>query len=170
MVGKMQRSDAEQRVWEAFPSGQAVHFPSASAESDKAEYGGSWGRHRQVRAEVIAELLCGAAPVEPGQVGVVNLFDARIVGKINLPSTDIKHQLKLENCHIGDGIDFTDASTQTLSLRACYLGQIHLARARITGNLDLSQAHLGAETRYALDAALLMITGDLLCTGFCAEG
>jgi uncharacterized protein YjbI with pentapeptide repeats len=168
--GTVQRSNIEQQVCKAFLTGQAVYCLSASTESNEAKHGGSWGPHRQVRAEVIAELLCGAVPVDSGQVGVVNLSGARVVGKINLPSTDIKHQLKLENCHIGDGIDLTDATTRTLSLRHCYLGQTLLSRANITGNLDLSRAYLAVKTYRAFDAALLTITGDLLCEDFRAEG
>ena len=59
-------SDAERQVWDAFATGKLVDFGTGDAEDDDPAGGESWGLDRQVRAQVLAMLLCGA--VEVGQV------------------------------------------------------------------------------------------------------
>src|SRR5215469_7746831 len=98
-------SDAEKQVWDAFPSG-----------------GQSWVPDRQVRAEVLAMLLCGAVDEEPGQAGGIYLTRARVVGKLGFPGATFKHRLRLNGCYVPDGIDLSEATTRTLNLRGCHLG------------------------------------------------
>ena len=43
-------SDAEQRVWAAFPTGMLVDFGTGNAEDDDPSGGEGWGLDRQVRA------------------------------------------------------------------------------------------------------------------------
>jgi hypothetical protein len=97
-------SDAERRVWNAFPAGTLVNFLTGIAGNDDPAGGEHWGEDRQVRAEVLLALLCGAVEVEPGQLGAVNLQGARITSAIKLPEAKFKHPLVLNRCYIGDGI------------------------------------------------------------------
>ena len=80
MVAAGDLSDAERRVWDAFPTGRPVRFGTGNAEDDDPAGGEGWGPDRQVRAEVLAALLCGAVEVEPGQAGEIYLGRARIIG------------------------------------------------------------------------------------------
>ena len=59
-------SDAERRVWDAFPTGGLVDFGTGNPDEDDPLRGEGWGLQRQVRAEVLTALLCGALEVEPG--------------------------------------------------------------------------------------------------------
>ena len=79
-------SDAERRVWDAFPAGSLVEFGTGKAEDDDPAAGEGWGLDRQVRAEVLAALLCGAVEVEPGQIGEIHLRRARVTGEIGRAS------------------------------------------------------------------------------------
>src|SRR5215472_16988380 len=171
MVVAVDLSEAEQRVWEAFPSGTLADFGTGNAEDDDPSGGEGWGPDRQVRAEVLARLLCGAVDVQPGQAGEVYLTRARVVGKLGFPGAAFKHRLRLNECYVPDGIDLSEATTRTLSLRGCRVGAMHLDSARITGTLDLRGAHLDGKDGPALTAQGLTITSDMLCReGFQADG
>ena len=135
-------SAAERRVWEAFPVGRHVAFGTGKVEDGDPKDGDRWGPDRQVRAEVLAALLCGAVKVEPGQAGEIYLDRARIMGKLDVPGAMIKHRLRLNECYIADGIDLSEATTRTLNLRGCHVGGIRLNDAKIIGIFRLSGAHL----------------------------
>jgi hypothetical protein len=105
MVDVGELSDAERRVWDAFPAGTLVEFGTGNGEDDDPARGDGWGPDRQVRAEVLAALLRGAVEVQPGQVGEVNLGWARVTGKLGLPGATFKHRLRLNACNVVDGID-----------------------------------------------------------------
>ena len=164
-------SAAERRVWEAFPVGRHVAFGTGKVEDGDPKDGDRWGPDRQVRAEVLAALLCGAVKVEPGQAGEIYLDRARIMGKLDVPGAMIKHRLRLNECYIADGIDLSEATTRTLNLRGCHVGGIRLNDAKIIGIFRLSGAHLDGKDKPALNAAGLTVTADMFCDeGFQADG
>jgi hypothetical protein len=164
-------SDAEQRVWDAFPSGTLVDFGTGNEKDDDPSGGEGWGPDRRVGAEVLARLLCGAVDVQPGQAGEVYLARARVVGELGFPGVDFKHRLRLNECYVPDGIDLSEATTRTLSLRGCRVGAMHLASARITGTLSLHRAYVDGKGGRALTAQGLTVTGDMFCReGFQANG
>jgi hypothetical protein len=164
-------SDAERRVWDAFPAGRLVEFGTGNAEDDNPAGGEGWGLDRQVRAEVLAALLCGAVEVKPGQVGAIHVARARIIGKLELPGATFKHRLRLNECYVGDGIDLSEATTRTLDLRGCHVGAIYLYSAKINGDFRLSGARLDGNEGHALTAERLTITESMLCDeGFQANG
>jgi hypothetical protein len=146
MVVTRDRSDAEQRVWDAFPTGKLVEFGTGNAEEGDTAAGEDWGPDRQVRAEVLAALLCGAVEVEPGQAGEINLDRARVTGELNLRGATVKHRLQLNECCVADGIDLSEATTRTLDLQGCHIGAISLYGAKINGGLSLRGAHLDGKS------------------------
>jgi hypothetical protein len=164
-------SDAEQRVWDAFPSGTLVDFGTGNAEDDDPSGGEGWGPDRQVRADVLARLLYGAVDVEPGHPGEICLTRARVAGKLGFPGAAFKHRLRLNGCYVPGGIDLSEATTRTLDLQSCHVGAMHLDSARINGGLDLGGAHLHGEGGPALTAQGLTVTADMFCReGFQAAG
>jgi hypothetical protein len=164
-------SDAEQRVWDAFPTGMLVDYGTGNAEDDDPARGDSWGSNRQVRAEVLAMLLCGAVDVEAGETGGIYLARARVVGKLRLPDATLKHPLRLNDCWVGDGVDLSDATTRTLDLGGCHIGPIRLDCAKIKGIFNLGGAHLDGKDGPALSAEDLTVTAAMLCDeGFQAAG
>jgi hypothetical protein len=101
MVVARDLSDAERRVWDAFPTGRLVDFGTGKAKDDDPAGGKVWGPDRQVRADVLAALLCGAVEVAPGQAAQVVIGRARITGKLDLPGATLKHALRLDQCYVG---------------------------------------------------------------------
>jgi hypothetical protein len=133
--------------------------------------GDGWGPDRQVRAEVLAALLCGAVGVEPGRAAGVHLQRARVTGKLDLPGATFMHRLRLDKCYVADGIDLPEATTRTLDLRGCQVGAVRLYRATINGTFDLGGAHLDGMGGPALDAEGLTVTASMRCDkGFQATG
>jgi len=164
-------SEVERRVWDAFPSGRLVEFGTGKAEDDDPAGGEGWGLDRQMRAEVLAALLCGAAGVEPGQTGEIYIARARILGKLELLGATAKHRLRLTECYVADGIDLSEATTRTLDLRGCYVGPMGVCGAKINGAFDLGGAHLQGMDGPALDGRNLSVTGGMFCDeGFQADG
>jgi len=155
-------SDAEQQVWNAFPTGTLVDFGTGNAEDDDPSGGEGWGPDRQVRADVLARLLCGAVDVEPGQAGEICLTRARVIGKLGFPGAAFKHRLRLNKCYLPDGIDLSEATTRTLNLQGCHLGAMQLDNARINGILDFRGAHLDGKDGPALTAQGLTVTADMV--------
>jgi hypothetical protein len=163
-------SDAEQRVWDAFPSGAPVSFLTGDAENDDPASGKHWDDSRQVRAEVLLELLCGAVEVEPGQAAAVNLQGARVTGAINLREAAFKHALLLDRCYIGDGIALPEAETKSIELRNCHTGPIDVLNAKIGGAFVLTGSRLDGNGGPALAADGLIVTGPMACDGITADG
>ena len=116
MVVSGDLSVAEQRVWDGFPTGMLVDFGTGNAEGDDPSGGEGWGPDRQVRAEVLTRLLCGAVDVKPGQPGEICLNRARVIGKLGFPGAAFKHRLRLKECYAPDGVDLSEATTRTLDL------------------------------------------------------
>ncbi len=158
-------SDAERRVWDAFATGRLVRFGPEGAEGDGPAGGEGWGPDRQLRAEVLAALLCGAVEVEPGQAGEIHVDRVRVIGKLELRGATFKHRLRLNECYIADGVDLSEATTRTLDLEGCHVGAIRLTRTKINGSFILSGAHLDGKGGYALSAPGLTVTGDMSCVG-----
>ena len=164
-------SKSEQRVWQEFPAGTVVDFwPDTNQTDDLADADG-WSLDRQVRAEVLVALLCGAVRVEPGHVGRVFLRGVRIIGLLDLREANLQHVLNLEACRVEDGVDLTDATTRTLKLRGCAMGPICVEGANIGGTLDLGGASIEGRNVPTLNAYRVTVNRDLLCgNGFHANG
>jgi hypothetical protein len=139
--------DAEQRVRDAFPAGEIVEFGAVNAEDDDPSAGESWGFDRQVRAEVLAMLLCGAVGVETGQTGGIYLSPARVIGELRLPDSILKQRLLLNRCHVADGINLSEGTTPTLDLEGCHIGAISPCNAKLNGAFSLSGAASGRQGR-----------------------
>jgi len=163
-------SDAERRVWDAFPTGSLVDFSTGNSEDDHPVRGEGWGLDRQVRAEVLAALLWSTVDMAPGRAAV-NLRGARVTGQIDLAGTEIRYRMALTRCHIGDGILLSDARARTLLLYACRIGQVGLMGAIIEGDLSFNGTLLKGTNGLALNADRLTVTRSMSCDGgFVADG
>ncbi|MEW9529697.1 hypothetical protein [Microbispora sp. NPDC049125] len=164
---------AERKLWEAYPTGAWVDLRGGSAGRDGGAYhgpgevaggapetGGSWGRARTVRAELIAALLLGLRGDEPGQVPGVRLAGARITGDLNLSDATIEAKIHLLGCHIAGTVSLDDARTRGVRLRHCDVHRVKARRATVDGLLDLD----GSTVREALHLDNAHVTGQLrLC-------
>ncbi|MGH4028163.1 membrane-associated oxidoreductase [Actinomycetota bacterium Odt1-20B] len=188
-------TEAERRVWEAFPFGRTVDFRERRREP--ADDGAHWGPARTVRAEVLRTLLLDGPRTE-GEIPYLRVNGARITGKLDLQYAEIPGPIHLWSCYFEEELDLYGAQLRQLNLGHSVLpgvnaialrvdgsvrmsgcrvtpGPIRLGGARIAGALFFEAAHLGdpdqplSEPVLALNRAT--IDDDLRAdAGFTAHG
>ncbi|MFF5262165.1 hypothetical protein ACFY4C_24785 [Actinomadura viridis] len=166
-------SDAERRLWAAFPTGTRVVLgdePPAGPDPS-----------RIIRAEVISQLLLGAHEPRVGYVPAVRLSGAYIIGTLDLSGGMVEYELLLTNCRLSEAPDFSNAQTRQLRLSDCrmpgfdggglradgYLslsgsvieGPVHLPRAQLLGGFRMNGTRITVDdpARWALFAGSLMV-------------
>lgn len=150
---RMRLSPAEQRLWQAFPSGAWVEFgevttgPGRPAGENAPEDGDSWGPERTIRAEVITALLLGAREAGTGAVPAVRLRGARITGQITVRGGNLEHELVLSGCHLDEPIDLNSSMTRTLRFTDCRIPGFNGGGMRVAGHLSLSGSWITGTVR-----------------------
>ncbi|HEY6787621.1 MAG TPA: hypothetical protein VI365_09950 [Trebonia sp.] len=166
-------SAPERALWHAFPRGELVDLTRARGV-----------RARTVRAEIIAALLLGAVPPEPGRIAAIRLDGARIAGTLSLGHAVITGPVRLRRCDLEAAIDLSGAKARDIDLEASKLagllaplaeidgnlsliececsGQVVLTGAHITGALQMQRARLDYPGKVALLGNRLVVNGDLL--------
>jgi hypothetical protein len=117
-----------------------------------------WGPERTVRAAVIAAVLLGASPAQPGAVASLRLAGARITGPLDLAGARIDHMLWLKECRLEEPLGLRGAATSTLRVVRSRLPELNAGLARIEGSLDLTESVLDAGRLQLQNAA---VTGEL---------
>ncbi|MEV0403264.1 hypothetical protein [Actinoallomurus sp. NPDC050550] len=167
-------TEPESALWEAFPAARTVDL----------------GGQGEVRAEVIAALLSGALPPEPGRVPAVRLTGAKITGRLDLSFADVPYAALLRDCEFAEtpslygarlrqvnlsgsrlpGLQASDARIDGLLwLKGCrFDGPVLLVGTQVDGALSLSSARIDAER--ALQAGGLTVARDLIATDLTVSG
>ncbi|MBO2445690.1 hypothetical protein J4573_01165 [Actinomadura barringtoniae] len=122
-------NEAEQAVWQAYPCGDLVDL---SMEQDQT-----------IRATVLAALLLGAVPPQPGHSPGIRLRGARITGRLDLGGATLGTGLDCGDCEFEEDIDLADATLRTLRIEQCTVPVLRAARMRVDGllSLDGTRAH-----------------------------
>jgi hypothetical protein len=115
-------SDAEQALWDAFPSGRVAT-------------GGT------VRAEVIARLLLGEREPVPGFVPALRLRRAVVTGVLDVSGCEVPYAMAMTDCTIEEAPVLEAASTRLIDLSGSRLPALSLGDARIDGQLRLAGIH-----------------------------
>ncbi|MEV0171489.1 membrane-associated oxidoreductase [Streptomyces sp. NPDC050803] len=131
---------AEERVWRAFPKGEAVDFRTAGDEDAQ------WGPERTVRARVLRALLLNG-PREPGETAALKLAGARITGALDLRYATVDSVVRLSHCRFEEVPDLSGAQLQYLNLSGSHLPGLASARARIDGSLRLTDCRFRGRVR-----------------------
>jgi hypothetical protein len=174
-------STPERALWQAFPRGEQVDLTRARG-----------ARARTIRAGVIAALLLGVVPPEPGRIAAIRLVGARITGTLGLGHATVATPVRMQACEFDAAIDLSGAKARDVDLEGCALagliaplaeidgnlglascacaGQIVLTGAHITGALQLSDARVDNHGAVALLANRLVIDDDLLARRATVQG
>jgi hypothetical protein len=147
----MELSELEQQLVDAVIAGELIDLDADSSSFVDWETMQRWGPEREVRADVIRDLLRGRLlpDGEEADPRGIRLLGARIVGRLDLDNLTTAVPLDLGSCHLTAGLT---AQGATLAI------------------LGLSGATFGFEARPALDADGATITGDVFLNGITADG
>ncbi|CNE44532.1 Uncharacterised protein [Mycobacterium tuberculosis] len=143
-------TDAERRLWAAFPTGAKVVLGDDLPAGPDPD--------RIVRAETVTKLLLGACETRAGAVAAVRLRGAYITGRLDVTGGTVEHELRLENCRLVEEPDFSNAETRQLRLSGCRMpgfdggglradGYLSLSGSRIDGSVRLPRAQLSGGLR-----------------------
>jgi hypothetical protein len=147
----------EQRLWAAFARGSWTDLGTGDPAADDARGGADWGPQRAVRAEVIAALLRGAQPAEPGRTPAVRLRGAQVNGELDLAGAVTAGPLVCEACWFEAAPRLGEAVTRTVRIAASRLPGFDGTRLRLDGALDFQGSEVGGVIQ--LDGA--KVTGRL---------
>ncbi|MBO0805433.1 MAG: pentapeptide repeat-containing protein, partial [Nocardiopsaceae bacterium] len=143
-------------------------------------------------AEVIAALLLGAAPAEPGRTAALRLDGARVTGTLDLGHSQVTGPVRLRHCEFDSVIDLSGARTRDIDLEGSRLsglaaplagidgnlsligcecsGQVALTGAHVTGSLRMQEASLDHPGHAALLANRLVVDDDLIAAEAVVNG
>lgn len=174
-------SAPERALWHAFPHGGLVDLTAARGV-----------RARTIRAEVIAALLLGAVPDEPGQVSAIRVEGARVTGPLRLGHAAITGPVAMRHCEFDAAIDLSGAKARGIDLQGSQLagleaqlaeidgnlrlvectcqGKVVLTGARIAGALQMQRARLDNPGELALLGNRLVVSDDLLAQEVVVDG
>jgi hypothetical protein len=169
---RLDLTDAEQLLWEAYPTGVRV-----SLGDDRP--GDTTDPRRTVRAEVISALLLGAREPKPGHVPAVRLRGARITGSLNVSGGEVGCELRLDHCVLDETPDFSNARARQMRFADCALpgfdggglradgyfslsgsridGEVRLLRGYLAGGFRMNNVHVRNDGGYALSAGGLTV-------------
>lgn len=186
-------TEVERQIVRAAGTGAAVDLRVAGDRTvNDPAHGASWGVERAVRASLLAELVTGLRHPDSGQLRVVRLLGAKVVGELDLELSTVLCPLWFDDCYFTDVIALWSAEVPVMSLRDCHMPaleagslrthgplllggvsatRVALAGARIGGQLDLSGAQLANPNGVALLADELVVDMSMFCRdGFTTEG
>lgn len=154
-------TEAELRLWEAFPYGETVEYLSGDSELDDPARAAEWGESRTIRASVIAALALGARRPVPGRTAGVRIVGARVVGQIELRHGQIDVPLTLRRCRIEDTLRFDEAVTKSIDLTGTHTGRIMGEGAHVRGSLKIDDVYVHGGADFALHLDEVTVDTDL---------
>ncbi|MEU8204499.1 hypothetical protein [Streptosporangium sp. NPDC049046] len=172
-------SDAERRVWEAFPHGEEVDFTTGKPDEDNPAVGAVWGTERTIRARVIATLLMSEEVPQSHRIPALRIKGARITERMNLAYSTICHSARFLSCFFEQEPGLYWARCQQMSFKGSHLpglsasnvhmdGHLRLDGCVATGLLELRGAQLAGSltmNRARISAPDMAIDCDRLQTG-----
>lgn len=148
----VRRMDEADQAW--------VGWKTGDPEIDDPSNGSEWGPERQIRAELLAELLTGTRPVK--RAWTIAMSGIAIVGQLDLVGATIARQLHLMRCHFNEPIMLSDARTQGVIMADCHLSGLVAQRTRVDGSLNLRQVRTDGAL---IDLLGARVDGQLLLSG-----
>ncbi|WP_214323648.1 hypothetical protein [Nonomuraea sediminis] len=132
-------TEAERRVWEAFPRGEEVDFTTGKPEEDHPASGAGWGAERTVRARVIAALLMSEEAHLSHRVPAIRIKGARITERLNVAYSTVRRSVRLLSCFFEQVPGLSWARCPQLSFKGSHLPGLSASNAQIDGHLRLEQ-------------------------------
>jgi hypothetical protein len=185
----------EWRLCEAAAVGELLDLQTGRPEDDDPGRGWAWGAGRQIRAQLLYQLLTGWGELDAkfGPAVAVRLQGAAVLDPLRLSLLTLRCPLQLQACYLDGTLDLTKTHgpdvdlqgshlnrlaavglsvTHDLTLRGCTCDHgVALEGAHVGGILACSGAKLTNPSGAALSGDGLTVDGDvLLDDGFTATG
>ena len=155
----------ERALCSAAAAGRLLDCRCRRSDEDDPARGRAWGKNRQIRAQVLRQLLTGEGCLDQtfGQPLAVRLRGASVIGRLNLGGRTMRCPLELYGCYLGGRLDLAKAEASDISLRGSHLAQrLSGRRRRLTNGLNLTggfRCHGRMDLRYG------HVGGQLDCEG-----
>jgi hypothetical protein len=193
MLGYEELTEPERAVWNAIEVAALVELPIGAPATGDPAAGETWGKDRQVRAQLLYELLTGINGPKDARPRALRLAGARITGTLDLEATTLACPLMLRRCSFEQPVNLKEAQALAVLLPGCCLpgfkgaqlqtrghlalnygftaeGEVDLAGAHIGGALSFEEAILTNPGGRALYGDWLRVDQSMLCREFIAHG
>jgi hypothetical protein len=134
-------SDSERELLTGAIRGALLDLRTSDGELNDPAQGMNWGVSRQVRAELLIELLTGTRRPDGKLPRAIKLRGARITGSLDLEAVALVCPLLLQDCHIGELVNLDEATASAIRMPGCHLSALTARQLRTTGNLTLNRAN-----------------------------
>jgi hypothetical protein len=148
-----QLSAAERRLLTSAVTGEPVDCRANAAELDDPAQGLNWASERQVRGDLLTDLLTGAKRPGGRRLRAIKLHGVRITGGLNLEAANLTCPLFLSGCHIDKAVNLNEATALAIRMPGCYLPGLRAFQLRTKGDLALDEAIFAEGAKVWLDGA-----------------
>ncbi|GIH50605.1 hypothetical protein SAMN05421833_1284 [Microbispora rosea] len=132
-------SEAERRVWEAFPLGEEVDFTVEKPDEDNPAGGAGWGPERTIRARVIAALLMRDETPQSHRVPAIRIKGARITERVELAYSTVRHSARFLSCYFERDPSLYWTRCPQVSFNGSHLPGLSASNAQVDGHLRLDR-------------------------------
>lgn len=130
-------TEPERAVWDGIEAGTQVELPLGEMAVGDASKGASWGEDRQIRAQLLCELLTSKMGPLGAHPRALKLAGARIMGILDLEAATLVCPLMLRDCFLDEPIILAEAHIVALRLPGCHVPAIHAPQLRARGSVEL---------------------------------
>jgi len=133
---------AERRLCQAATQGRLLDLRVRQAAEDHPAQGPGWGPERQIRSQVLFQLLSGRGELDKtfGTPMAVRVRGAQVVGRLNLGGLTLRCPMELYECYLGGRLDLAKSKAADISLRGSRLAcRLSARRLRLDHNLNLER-------------------------------
>jgi hypothetical protein len=139
VLGYEELTKPERAVWEAVETGRLVDLRVGDPEHDDPARGAAWDADRQVRAQLLHELLTGISKTKDTPPRALRLAGAWITGALDLEAVTLLCPLLLRGCYVDRSITLEEARAPALRLPGCHVASLHADQLETRGNVELDE-------------------------------
>ena len=155
----------EIKLLEAAPNGgTAICGPDRDPEAamNDASTGSTWLAAREIRAELIGWICRDRTALETVDSRGLNIFGARITGKLDLSFVRIRFPLSFANCYFSEPVHLTHTSVTALNFGGSNMEMLTADGITVSYSIYFRHGFVARDRVELRDAS---IGGSLLCSG-----
>jgi hypothetical protein len=131
----------ERIVYEAFRRGEPADVRCGDAVIDDTSAASQWSADRDIRAEVIAEIVLGSTNASSG-IARLLVRGFRVTGCLELSNSRLDCPVQFDSCVFEHGVSLLEAKTRSVRFIGCELPSLDAGNTTIDGPLELMGSRL----------------------------